>query len=486
MKFLVVASAALALCACSGNGGSATFRLEPASAHVTAAGAAVTFTVIVTAGKAGAVAWNLDGLGRMQVASDMMSAIYTPPDAVEAATTATISAEMAGRELSARITIDPMPAITGRVVGLDGAPFANAVVMADSGSPTTTDASGSFAIAGVKAPYAIAATDLASKYAVVYLGLRRTDPTLVLGIPAGSTLSAVVAGTVRSDLGSPRVTRVTFDAPGCTGFTDARADGGYELGFQWPGPAPSVSGVLHALEWTADGAGRPVTYSGAASLAHEAPPDHAYGRDLTLTGIGMDTLSGATSEPVGLHLDVVYANGGRIPLLSPLTWDPSGSSFSYKTPRIDGTLEIIGLSQYAGGGERILHRAGLASNETGIMLNPAALPWPIEPAIGATVTRSTVFSWYAFGVPKPMYMIAFRSTSAGGAAVDVITSSQQLALDAASSLGLAPPAGTYTWEVKATTAVTSPDEAAGPAGFYAKTNDYQTAHTGPRTLTYVP
>jgi hypothetical protein len=155
--------------------------------------------------------------------------------------------------------------VSGIVVDQNLRPQAGAGVLIPGHPPVVTDAQGAFTVSGVDNPYDLATGLLSERGALVYSGLTRTDPLVV--VPAGpfSRLphQGSLSGSIRRGAGytepEHHQTSVFFESAETSGR--APASHIYSIGPRWRGPT-TTTGTLHALRWGFDPAiGLPAEYA---------------------------------------------------------------------------------------------------------------------------------------------------------------------------------------------------------------------------------
>src|SRR5262249_30649649 len=135
------------------------------------------------------------------------------------------------------------------------------VLIATQSAPT--DASGHFSFSGVSSPYDLTLVATApDKTATVYRGLTRPDPTILdLSVSGSLPNTGHVQGTLFGGLAfQGSIVAVAWASPET--FAGTYVDSfPYDLGVSWSG-ASTITGTLHALQWTRDTNGLPNAYQG--------------------------------------------------------------------------------------------------------------------------------------------------------------------------------------------------------------------------------
>jgi len=511
---LVAVLLAVPQLACPGRGsggGGATLDVTPRVAVLTAGAGSATFTATVS-GDVEAVSWTLLGPGSI-APSQGLTTVYTPPARVDADTDATITAHMNALRASAIVTVEPSATfvVEGRVVRTAGTPVADATVVVPGAGAATTDATGAFAIAGVRAPYDVAVR--AYRYHLLYVHqLRRHDPTLLIDVGGTEAppRSASVSGQVSGGAGfSPQPagyrTGVAIGATaidwrtviqdedlGAYGRVSSWADDAGAYGLLVPLLAAATEATLYALQWRADAAGRPVEYAafarrGPLHLADGASLDGQH-LQLAMTPSATATLSGTGSWPADARLRIKARFGdARMAVVD----DPAPTaSFRYATPAAADDVELTVttgnpsgniLSQYSLG----TFLGGVAPDATDAALAIVAPPNPDLPPDGSTLTStSTVFRWQAMGAVSPVYVACLQGSNATDAWVlKLVTTANSVTVPDLSALGVTVPrSGTFTWWVYGTTAATTTDEASGPEGYLVRAQRFSWGRSTERTF----
>ncbi|HVP67984.1 MAG TPA: carboxypeptidase-like regulatory domain-containing protein [Anaeromyxobacteraceae bacterium] len=417
-------------------------------------------------------------------------------------TTATLTASVPNvAPVTVSIAIDPASmALGGKVIAPNGTPVAAAVVRVGS-STATTDAAGAFSLTSVAPPYDITATAPSGLLTSVYPGMRRMDPTLVIFDTAPAfPLSAYLAGTLSGGAGFPQPAGheagVSFASAEANGSCPVLAGSStFFMDISWSG-ASSEAGTLHALQWTVDANGRPVSYDGYGNRTGVTLTSGSTvsGQDIALAAIQARSVSGTIDNSVNSNVAViamftVLPDGARIRVLPPPS-DPSPypspgfqSTFSIPTPVLpSGKIDVVSFQGYVGGAYQEVHRHGLAADASGVAIQYGGLPMQNSPAEGATeVGPGTTFTWFAMP-DSPVYVASFRGPS-GSPGYDVFATAQSLTIPTGFAL---PSNAAYTWWIRGSSAFSTVDDAAGPGGFFASAASYRVAEGPPRQFTTAP
>ena len=513
---MVCAAVAALLAACGGGGGGggdegcpsgSVISINPPSLRVTAGTAAVSFGGGATNCTADAH-WTLTGPGSLDTTSGV-PVHYTPPASVDTVTTATLTISMGGLSTSAIISIDPaIVVLSGRVMTVGGFPVANAQVNVGSGS-TTADSSGMFTLAGVTPPYDLYVSSANGLLTSVYPGLRRMDPTLMLfdsddlpttWIGSGGPLVGYAAGTVSGGAGFPESpgheAMVAFRSPDATAAGSVNAStGSFVLQGAWWGFS-STTGAIHALQWQVGASDVPVAFDGYATRSGVTltSPGTLAGQDLALSPVTASTLTGSIGDGLSASLAAraVFTDGGWIRFLPPPSvpsffGGPGTPSFSIPAPAVPGaTIDLVARRDYVDRAYQEVHLHGLAPGASGVTAYFGGLPAPATPPWGAiNVGAGTTFTWSTMP-DHPVYVVSFRpgvGAPGGSPSYDVFLIGWALTIPADIPL---PRGAPYTWRVRGSSAFSTVDEAAGPAGFLAPAAFYRIAQGTSSAFTTAP
>jgi len=480
---LVPALVTLALgLACKGFGGKdepSTLTVTPETATVTAGGPGVEVHA-QAGGDVGLIEWTLEGPGSLTTSQGDTTA-YVPPERVAAETSVTVTARMYEVKDTCAITVEPSPTfvLRGRAVTRARQGLERVTVTVPGVGSAVTDATGAFALPGVSAPYDLAARLDGQQGGLLFLGLRREDPTVMFNL--WESVDGTIAGQVAG--GAPAEghrTLVAWGTPVGGGATLATDAGVYALTAQLH--EEEAVGPVHALQWEVDGKGWPVTYTGHAALA--AAANHTSGNDLVLGPAATATLTFEVGAAGGgpfttLTAEACWEDLVRLPLLYRIAAGPG--AFTLPTPAAAERIELTLVNGALGAFRRV------APESSGIELALVAPPNPVQPPDGATgVDGDTPFSWQVMGAAAPLHVVTFRSLQPGGPwwTVEVLTMAPEVRLPDPAPFGIQVTAPTQIgWNVFGTTAVRSVDEAAGPDGRWATPDAYLWG-TGPNELRF--
>jgi Carboxypeptidase regulatory-like domain len=361
--------------------------------------------------------------------------------------------------------------VSGKVVSLTGQPVPSATVQVIGKPSTTTDSNGNFSISGVSAPYDVAAIAPFGGNTVVTLfkGVTRSDPRVIAFASGGSPKSATINGSLSGSLLLPtpinRRTSVAFVSAEA-GETNGVINNPYALNPAWFGPN-SITGTVHALQWSVDAAGLPTIYRGYGKLENVPVSDGsvANNKDVALNAVAGSILSGNVTVPAGMTLSdkrirADFAANASIGLVYDST---SGAAFSYNAPNIAGVgLTASARANGAGGIESEVFKRNLAANANNINLElptPPSLSLPVNAATGIDLSNQA-FSWAPFSGGLHIAQLLTP-----GKLFFVFTAASSVTLPSTASLGLGTlPTGTaFSWRVMGTTAITSTDAITNPS-----------------------
>src|SRR5262249_55183289 len=253
----------------------------------------------------------------------------------------------------------------------------------------------------------------------------------------------------------------------------------YDLGVSWSG-ASTITGTLHALQWTRDTNGLPNAYQGIGvknnvALAAGSTVTSA---DMNLEIPATQTVTTTFSLPTGYTLaqrraDVTFADGAFFPVGQD---QAAATGFSVLVPAGSGiNVRVSAIAADASGSVNILGSlAGIAPGTTNATLT---LPSPALPTLPAPATKgvdtTTDFRWSALtpysrgpalagGVP----VVLFTGNSTGSPSFAIVTAGPTPRLPALSAQGLAlPPAELYQWTVLGIAPLASVDAVAANGTF---------------------
>ncbi len=385
--------------------------------------------------------------------------------------------------------------VTGKVIDASSQPIPNTPVVVSGRPATTTDANGNFTVTGVATPYDVTAIFSATKMAITYKGITRTDPVIYFtGAALTTPNSATVSGTVSGGAGYPlpanHTSRVMFVSPEVfRSSSPSGTTGAYTLNPAWIGAA-TITGTLHALQWETNASGLPLTYKGYGTKANVAlTGGGTFGaQNVTLAAATGSTVSGTVTVPAGLTLnsktiELSFNRLGSTSLGSDLT---ASTSFSFNVPAITGATIILsgfGSSASLGNTSTVLRTTPGLSNVPLVLVTPPQPSLPVDAATG--VTTASPFSWTP--VPGGVYVLSLNGP-AGEPDYFVVTTSPTGQVPDLSAQGLGLGAGkTYTWSILSFGPLADMNAATGPDGLVGVlTVEGWRAFSGNRTFTTAP
>ena len=386
--------------------------------------------------------------------------------------------------------------VSGKVVSLTGQPVPSATVQVIGKPSTTTDSLGNFSIPGVSAPYDVAAVASFGPSTVVTLfkGVTRSDPRVIAFAFGGGAKSATINGSLSGSLVLPtpafRRTQMAFVAPE-GGDTSSVLNNPYALNPSWFGPN-SITGTVHALQWSTDLAGLPTIYRGYGKLENVPVSDGstANNKDVALNAVAGSILSGNVSVPAGMSLSSkrLSADFGPSASINLVNDSTVGAAFSYNAPNIAGVgLTASARADGAGGIKSEVFKRNLAANANNVNLElptPPSLSLPVSGASGIDLANQT-FSWAPLNGGLHIAMLSTLTQQ-----FVVFTAASNVTLPSTASLGLGTlPAGTsFNWRVMGTSAINSTDAITNPSSgsvmnALQPASDYATGNSQSNTFT---
>lgn len=454
---LLVASAALVACA-------APEKVTPPTVHAFTAD-----PTTVRTGEPSTLSWAVTGATSLVIEPGLgdvtgaSRAVVNPTATTTYTLTASNSAGADSDEVT--VSVDDTITVEGRAIGIDGLPAPGvevAVLFAGAATTTaaataTTAADGSFSIPGVEQPYTLALLHPSDPYSVTYVGLSRPDPTLVVtGTPLGQSNTAGIFGTVSAGTTFPQPpdhrTQVSFgsDAVRRSVAADGASGEFQMLGLRWHGE--ESAGALHALQWSVDGDGLPLTYTGHGHRPLTLTPTMSdyLSQDMALLPVTTTRLDGTANVPSGYttttrSLSVLLPEGGHITIASETP--PDGPTFSYATPAIAGARMAVAMMATAPAGEgSFAVLTDLPEDASGATLEVAPVPELTSPPDGTPgVDHDTAFSWSA---PAGGVTVVHFSGLSGAPSFYVVTAETTATIPDLRDLGVTLPVGTtYRWQV---------------------------------------
>lgn len=381
--------------------------------------------------------------------------------------------------------------VTGKVVYPTGEAGAFLPVMV-ANKVTSTDAGGNFSAGGISAPYRLVVVQPTQKYAQIFEGVTRADPT-VIAVGSGNyngqanlTVNLSGAGyTWPQPSGYETLLQVTGPVNMNGGATGSLGTS-YTTTLQWVGPA-SFRGSICALQSQKNSSNVAIGFNGYGQLDNLAFTDkQPSSANLVLNPIQSKTLSGLVTVPGGYTLTAKtlgFVCGSR--LAYPFTFEQSSTpAFSYAAPVIGSAL-YLSASAKKGDASVYLQQLGVAADASGVSLAlPSAteLNQPADNALG--VNNATPFSWSAF--PGGIHQLSVYPKTSGPLTLTLFTTAASATLPDLSSLGYPLPKGiVYRWIVSGIAPVGSVNDWLGGASFDFNQN-YSSGYSGERTFTTAP
>jgi len=392
--------------------------------------------------------------------------------------------------------------VSGVVVDEFGLVQRNAHVLIIGHAPVYADADGRFTVRGVRRPYDLATGLLFERAALVYKGLTRPDPTVVVPpsrnspSPSYAVLTGTVTGGAASMQPANHRTSVLFESPAMHVGGTVQDDYGYLLALSWRG-ATSSTGALHALQWQFDPvSGRPVDYLayGNATGVSVTYPMSGSGPAVPIAApVTEGSLSGEVVPPAGVSVVAKTLRLGftQSTLLGPamrLVVDSgNANAFSYVTPDLPGATFSLTVDVSQGQATGSVVRNGFSAHATGLSVAVPPLPALISPAEGdLTVGSATKFSWtrtegalYLLS----LYYIGPQNYQPPAPNFYVFTMDSSVTIPNVGPLGTVAYQGSlYRWDVHTWAPVSSADAIAVPSWFAPRGDRVQTV-SGSRTFT---
>jgi len=339
--------------------------------------------------------------------------------------------------------------ISGKVVDDIGQPLANRTVLIGSIS-TTTDSSGAFTLKGVATPYDLTILAPApTKFASIYTGLTRTDPTVPdLSVTDSPTMNATIKGTLSGGDPFPTapdvVTVVTWGSMDQAFGGDFATTSSYSFDVLWSSPA-TITGSVHALQWKIDDNSTVTDYvahgsKSGVSLTNAATVN---GTDLSLTAPTIDSVSVTATPPPGHE---IFARNVV------LGWD-DGAFIQVSGDRLDGGVLEVPVPSNIGAKALVQFRSvsgdlsmesdaqltRLSPGTTGATVSlppPAHLTTPANNATG--VDTSTDFVWTPV---SSAFHVLFLEGSANDPGYGIVSAGTRVRIPDLSAHGLGLPSG---------------------------------------------
>lgn len=333
----------------------------------------------------------------------------------------TLALSMAGLA-ACRDTLDVPPGavtIHGTVVNEYLQPRAEFGVLIVGHPVLITDENGEFTVDGVTKPYDVAVGMDSERGALVYAGLTREDPLLVL--PASPFSSLPYGGYVKGELSGgadyPRPenlrTSVYFESPEVSRMASVAASS-YDLSPEWRG-ATTIAGTVHALQWQFDAATRlPTAYEGYGHRSITLS-DGAYLTNENVhlgSPVATGSISGSVVAPDQYVLTTRTLLARFQPSVFTLPWEifvdsTSGADFEYQVPNVPGVTFAIAGRAAAGASYATAIKTGITADARGIVLSVPRPPTLLAPEDGfSEVAPGTGLAWSQMS--DAIYLVSMR------------------------------------------------------------------------------
>ena len=393
--------------------------------------------------------------------------------------------------------------VSGKVLGEEGKPLADALVLVVGKTAVTSDASGGFSVSGVTAPYDIAVVSSTKLNAIVYKGVTRKDPTLVLSngaeVPtyrANVIGNIVNAQTPSATVRDPEVVFVSSEGSS-TSSTYDKTYSIYTTRPSWTGSV-TTTGSLFAFQGERQSASSTLytRFTGYGrrdnvGLANGATVERQH---IPLSSVTSSFVAGTLSVPSG-HTVLLKSVSMQLDAINPVYLFGEvggGTSFSYAVPVVPQSNFLVSAVSTSQGQQSsaLGVKTSVAAGTNTVVLALKPPPVQSQPADNATgVTRTNEFSWTASA--DSVHVALFeKNTDKGGTpfAISVVTKGATTTLPDLSALGMALPANTaLEWSVQSHNPITSVDAMlagvsggrvpAGVTEFYLSTSSVRTFTT---------
>lgn len=363
--------------------------------------------------------------------------------------------------------------VNGFVKDYYGQPVSGAAVIIAGKTPVTTTASGTFSIPNVTIPYDISLIVSATKTAVVYKGLSRSDPKLFY-LGTGTTVvwnTANISGTVPPASG--KSTRVIFVGGTNYNYTTAdQATGNYSLGISWRGTIDSLAGKIYVLRYTTNPSGLPIDFDAYGSkgftvrngVTHSSQnfsaSDLSNPSETTISGTIVRSADYTlSSRALYFKFDEAFIYFGQE------STSPVPDNFSYIVPSITGITCAVAANASKTSTPNNLssffRKTGIAPGTSGVNIKIENAPSLALPLHNSTnVDTLTDFTW-SQGGGDGVNLVEFYSGVSTNPTYYIFTMGSSLRIPNFSALALGLPANTaYIWRVYRYLPVNSIDNAA--------------------------
>jgi hypothetical protein len=370
--------------------------------------------------------------------------------------------------------------VTGKVVGGNLQPIQHFPVAIAGLPATVSDANGNFSIKGVKAPYDVTVIDPATSSALVYIGLSRSDPTIIWqteepgGVCGGNVTGVVSGGGFAPVQGSADQTQILYLSPGASSTVsiDGPHAGDFNVGAMWCG-SETTTGTVFALQFAKDlstGLPAPNGFKGFGVTANVTMKNGTItsGQTVALQALAPSQtgqLSASIQLPLGFTLNAKALflrpnTNGLIPILNDST---ATTSVTYNAPIVTGgTLTFHAVATDGSGNTIDLTRGGLTAGGKTEAITVSSPPELSVPVAGADfVDTTTQFSWRP--LEGGVHVVFFTPAAGGNPSFEVVTTGQTCRLPNLRGYGLTLPRGQqYSWNIIGLGPVSSVDAAADP------------------------
>jgi hypothetical protein len=363
--------------------------------------------------------------------------------------------------------------VTGRVIGTDRRPVAGATINLE-GSLHASEPDGSFSILNVTAPYDLSVSVTTPvKVGVVYQGLRRADPVLLLPGVTTNLYTGKVTGNVTGGDPLGATDERTWLVYGSSGdflsisqSPGAALSNPYNTDLSWVGSI-STTGTMHALQMKVDAVGFPTSFTGYGAKTGVVIADsETSNADLALSVPPQSRIAGSISGPAslsvyGTSLTVDFVDGASLALGVETA---SATTFDFPFPVVTGGTATVLVSAHLNSSESLVSKSGIAPGTTNLALDLRVPNTPVSPPDQSTdVGMTTEFSWNPMeGTTYVFSILGFSSSPS----YYVVTSATSGRIPDFTSQGLGLPSNVlYEWHVNAFGPSSGVDDLAGPSAW---------------------
>jgi len=365
--------------------------------------------------------------------------------------------------------------VSGKLVNMCNQPLAYTTVMVPGHDPVLTGADGTFTIENVQTPYdlivnnaTLAPEGRAYLSLLVYEGLTKTDPYLMVIPTRGSTTDSCAEASVKGDItpaNEDDYYATAFVLPPYADYDEPWYDSGtstvsYSMDLEYD-PAAAGAATLLGVGWRRD-ADNKVQFYGAdeqeITLTSSGGDLGTKNLDLTQNELGNRDLEVSVQLPSLMSLYKVYhyltLNGVNLPIeTESVSPEDNQTTFTLTGPTGAGLGSLV--SAQARYGSRLIKSLAATSpldlsnirgkvwvwQRIGADTSSATLSFPdpvipVSPLSGATINKDTAFRW--IGPDGLLYNVLFHMEQFYGPdiAVDVVTNNSEVRIPDLSSLGL--------------------------------------------------